>query len=293
MKRNVQRLALFITIALLFVLIAVQSNSVPVAASGLDLRLYPIIPAIRGIVASRAYQLAYRGRRYGNRMDVFSKIGDSITAWDYSLTPIGAGGLRLGNFGNLQGVVAFFTHDANSFASISFAAHDAWTTYDLLNPAQARQGACAPGETPVQCELRASRPGVALIMIGTNDLVYGNPGAFRYNLEQIVTLVEHAGVIPVLSTIPHRRDKPQLDGRVYDYNVQIVQVALEHGAPLWNYWLAVEGLPANGVSIDGVHPSLPGDHNTAIFDAEHLSAGWTVRNLTALQVLDALMPVLK
>ncbi len=290
MKRKGSWFALLMTIAVLF---GIHSSNVPVAASGLDLRYYPIIPVIRGTVAARAYQLVYRGRRYGNRPDVFSKIGDSITAWDYSLTPIGAGGLRLGNFGNLQRTVAFFTRHANSFAAISFAAHDAWTTYDLLNPAQAKPGACAPGETPIQCELRANRPAVALIMIGTNDLAYGNPAAFRANLDQIVTQVEHQGVIAVLSTIPHRRDKPGLDGRVYDYNVQIVQVALAHGAPLWNYWLAVEGLPANGVSIDGVHPSLPGDHNTAIFDPEHLSAGWTMRNLTALEVLDALIPVLQ
>jgi len=290
MKRTGFLLPLLMTLT---ILTEAYSSLSPAAASGLDLRLFPIIPAIRGAVAGRAYQLAYRGRRYGNRLDVFSKIGDSITAWDYSLTPIGAGGLRLGNFGNLQRTVSFFTRDANSFAAISFAAHDAWTSYDLLNPALAKQGACAKGETPVQCELRASRPGVALIMIGTNDLEYNNPAAFRANLDQIVTLVEHQGVIPVLSTIPHRRDKPGLDGRVYDYNVAIVQVALAHAAPLWNYWLAVEGLPANGVSIDGVHPSLPGDHNTAIFDAEHLQAGWTMRNLTALQVLDALMPVLQ
>src|SRR5258708_18781901 len=157
----------------------------------------------------------------------------------------------------------------------------------------AKRGGGGAGETRIRWELRANRPAVALMMIGTNDLAYGNPAAFRGNLDQIVTQVEHQGVIAVLSTIPHRRDKPGLDGRVYDYNVAIVQVALAHGAPLWNYWLAVEGLPANGVSIDGVHPSLPGDHNTAIFDPEHLSAGWTMRNLTALQVLDALIPVLQ
>src|SRR5258708_26161588 len=124
MQRKRIWLALLLTIT---VLLGIQSSNVPVAASGLDLRYYPIIPVIRGTVATRAYQLAYRGRRYGNRPDVFSKIGDSITAWDYSLTPIGAGGLRLGNFANLQRTVAFFTRHANSFAGISFARHDAWT----------------------------------------------------------------------------------------------------------------------------------------------------------------------
>ena len=77
------------------------------------------------------------------------------------------------------------------------------------------------------------------------------------------------------------------------FNVAIVQVATEQAVPLWNYWLAMERLPNHGMSGDGVHPSQPPDGNTAIFDGFHLQFGFNMRNLTALQVLNALRPLLR
>jgi hypothetical protein len=163
----------------------------------------------------------------------------------------------------------------------------------LIDPAKADHTVCKPTETPIDCELRITKPSIALIMIGTNDLKENNIAVFSANLHRILTIVENHDVIPVLSTIPYRRDDPALQGRVPAYNQAIVQVATARSEPLWNYWLAVNSLPANGVSIDGIHPSIPGDHETAIFDSSHLQFGFTMRNLTALQVLQSLMAVLK
>ncbi len=149
------------------------------------------------------------------------------------------------------------------------------------------------GKTPVGCEMAVVRPAVALIMIGTNDLSDGDVRAFRSNLTRIVSIVESYGVIPVVSTIPYRRDSPELQDRAIAYNDAIIRVALTYNVPLWNYWLAVEPLPGNGVSVDGVHPSVPPDQNTAIFDNMHLQFGFTMRNLTAMQVLNSLLPILR
>src|SRR5258708_38008361 len=99
---------------------------------------------------------------------------------------------------------------------------------------------------------------------------------------------EGRGDLPALSPTHNRLDYPYLAARIDSYNAVIAQPALAHSDPLWNYWLATNGLPNSGLSADRLHPSLPGDQNTAIFDDAHLSAGATVRNLTALQVLDAL-----
>ncbi|MBX3086232.1 MAG: SGNH/GDSL hydrolase family protein [Anaerolineae bacterium] len=269
----------------------------PSAAAGDLARRYPVIPPLRGGVASQVRALVRTGKRLGNRLNVFSKIGDSITAFPYFLVPVGAGGLQLGGYGNLQDTVNFFMTEtartSNSFANHSLGAREAWTTADLLDPAQADGSVCEAGETPLSCELRVVKPSVALIMIGTNDLVVGDVAGFRSRLTQIIRVVKRAGVVPVLSTIPNRFDPEAVLANVGAYNDVIVQIANNQAIPLWNYWLALDPLPENGVSTDHVHPSVPADGNTAVLDDAHLSYGFPMRNLTALQVLDALRPFLK
>ncbi len=290
-------LILSVILALVIPLI-LDSAPVQAAPPHIDLRAYPVVPAIRGAVASRVRTIARVGKKNGNRSTVFSKVGDSITDWGYFLNPIGSGGLRIGAYGNLMGVVNWYSQEMarnnNSFANLSMAAHGAWTTWSLLTPGGNFDiSVCGGGESPLVCELRVSRPAVALIMIGTNDLPHGDLNAFAANLNQILWTCENSGVVPVLSTIPYRMDNPYLFNRVDAYNDVIVQVAMAHNIPLWNYWLALERLPNHGVSTDNVHPSVPYDGNTAIFDADHLQAGFTMRNLTALQVLNSVLPLLR
>jgi hypothetical protein len=261
------------------------------------LRRYPVIPGIRGGVATQVRYLVRVGKQQGNRLDVFSKVGDSITAWGTFLVPVGSGGLRLEQYGALQGTVNFFgqtmARTNNAFANESLAAWGGWSSGDLLDPARAIPGGCGAGETPLDCELRLTRPAVALIMIGTNDIPGGNVEAFRANLIRIVSIVKRHGVIPVVSTLPYRMNSQATMDLTDTFNVAIVQVATAQAVPLWNYWLAMEALPNHGVSGDGVHPSQPPDGNTAIFDDGHLQYGFNMRNLTALQVLSVLQPYLR
>jgi hypothetical protein len=289
--------------AFILLLVVILTFAIPFDSSGttyaappsIDLHGLPVVPKINGGVYARARALIQRGKRKGNRVNVFSKIGDSITSWNFFLANVG--GAQLGDYAKLGNVIAKYSGEpartANSFANLSLAAHDAWASGDLLDPARAEPGTCAPGETPIGCELRVTRPTVALIMIGTNDLPGGDVAQFRANLNRILTIVEANYVVPVVSTIPYRRDNPELQDRVPAFNDVIVRVARAHNAPIWNYWLAMESLPGNGVSVDGIHPSLPPDYNTVAFDADHLQYGFTMRNLTALQVLQSLMPLLR
>src|SRR5262249_10915506 len=204
----------------------------------------------------------------------------------------GLGALRIGSYSSLQGTVNFFSQAVarthNSFANLSLAAHGGWTSADPLNAALASPGVCQSGETPLDCELRVVKPSVALIMFGTNDVTWINIDAFRTNLNTIITVCENHGVIPVLSTTLAREDVPGYAGRVDSYNAVIAQTAMARSIPLWNFWAATIGLPNHGLAGDKVHPSVPGDQNTCFFDNDHLSAGTTVRNLTAVQVLNAL-----
>jgi hypothetical protein len=175
----------------------------------------------------------------------------------------------------------------NSFSNRSFAAENGWTTESVLTPGN-RPGDtpddCLPGEVPLVCELRIVRPAVALIMLGTNDVTYLPIDLYRANLSRIVETCIGMGVIPVLSTIPHRGG---LEGQVAAFNDLIVQLAYGYDVPLWDYAAAMRVLPDGGLSGDWVHPNTPPGDLVAYFTPANLYYGYTVRNLTALQVLDA------
>jgi hypothetical protein len=244
-------------------------------------------PAVVPTVGGRAHRIFLAGQRLGNRADVFSKVGDSITATSLFLTPIGVGGLQLGGYTYLQPVVDYFSQSIarthNSFANESLAARGGWTSGDLLDTAWGEQLGC-PGQSPLVCEYSLVRPSVALIMIGTNDILLEVSNAqYQANLETIVQTTIDMGIIPVISTIP---DNTVVPGRVAEINAIIINVASAYNIPLWNYWSALQGLPGVGISGDGVHPSA-GPFETGVFTPEAIIYGYNVRNLTALMVLDA------
>lgn len=244
-------------------------------------------------VGVRSQQIYARGQQMGNRANVFSKVGDSISTSPEFLYPVGVGGLRLGGYSYLQPTVDYFstatarTH--NSFANDSIAVRSGWTTFDILSPANSRAGVCQPGETPLECEYRVVRPAFALIMIGTNDIRHGvTLATYQANLQQIVTISIEMGVVPVVSTVPFINDGVN-GGRVAAFNNAIRSIAAANAIPLWDYYAAIEGLPNYGLSSDNVHPSSePQTAQTAIFEGYYLTFGYNMRNLTALQVLDVL-----
>lgn len=86
------------------------------------------------------------------------------------------------------------------------------------------------------------------------------------------------GVIPILST---KADNEEGD---FSINATIAKLAWEYEVPLLNYWLAVQTLPDYGLQEDRVH--LTWGRNF-FDDPEAMSKAWPVRNLTALQALDA------
>lgn len=243
-------------------------------------------------VGRNARDIFLRGQQMGNRADVFSKVGDSITADLHFLYPFGWGTYNLRSYSSLQPVVNHFStttaRENNSFANPSLAASSGWTSSTILNPAEAWPGACPSGESPLVCEYHLVKPAVALVMVGTNDVALLPSDAFAANLGQITQTSIDMGVIPVLSTIPPR---PEFQAQVDDFNRIIRETAQTYAVPLWDYNAALQRLPNFGL-WDGIHPSAPGlapDDYAASADLspENLSYGYTVRNLTALQALDA------
>ncbi len=243
-------------------------------------------PFVSGL-SGRAREIFQKGKSLGNRPNVFSKVGDSITASAYFLTPIGNGQYELGQYGSLGGVIGYFSsenaREGNSFNNRSLAANGGWSAFNVL---QAVNGPCGV-ETPLICEYKLTKPAVALIMFGTNDAGSGSPGPFSGWMHQIVQTSIDMGVVPVLSTIPPKRINADQSARVDTFNQVIRQVAQEYQVPLMDLFAVMDSAPNGGMGSDGMHPSIPPDGATCRFTAENLQYGFTIRNLATLQALDA------
>lgn len=251
-----------------------------------ELSPYPYITG----VGSRAREIFEAGQQLGNRPNVFSKVGDSITYTGAYLTPFGKGNYDLGVYTYLQPIIDFYTSEpartSDSFQNESLAAYNGWRAETVLAPSKADKQVCELGENPLVCEYRVTRPAVALIMLGTNDVIPTTPRQFEQQMRRILDISIEMGVIPVLSTIPEYK-QVNMHQEVADFNAIITGLAQEYQIPLWDFHLILNGLPNNGIGEDGVHPSVSYSH-PAEFTTDYLGLGMTVRNLSTLQVLDAL-----
>lgn len=263
-----------------------------------------VVPRIDAAMKTRLRGILARGGAAGMRPDVFAKVGDSITQDPAFLTAFGCGLAHYGNHGSLARVVERFSRvelppdpsfapcdAANAFTRRSAAVRHGWTSADLLRPLREPRPGCRVGvDRPIGCEIARIRPGIALVMIGTNDTgIRAEPDRFEANLRRVLDELVVAGVIPVVSTIPHRFFPRGAEGRVGPYNEAIRRVASDLGIPLWDYWRALDRVKNKGMSYDGLHPSAYG--NGADLRPEALGYGYNIRNLTALQVLGHLAAV--
>jgi len=228
-------------------------------------------------VSSAAREIYQKGLDLGNNPDAFSKVGDCnslsvrfLTYYDKEPAP---DYYNLEAYSYLQPVIQQFR---GSFKRESLAVGDGFNTSAILAPFRADPQFCETTESPLECEYRIHKPSFAFIVIGTDD--YLKADKFEANVRAIVDISIEHGVVPILAT---KAD----DANQLDYNPIIAKVAAEYGVPLWNLWLAQQPLPFHGLA-DNMHPN--GEFAAFDFSDANLAAwGWPVRNLTALQVLDA------
>ena len=97
-------------------------------------------------------------------------------------------------------------------------------------------------------------------------------------MRQILNILVSRNVVPILST---KGDNLEGDHRI---NRTIACLAQEYDIPLWNFWAAIQPLPNHGLQPDHEHLTYG---NTDFDDNHALQSAWTIRNLTALQTLDA------
>ena len=281
----------------------VMASSTPAPSPTLptaDLNAIPVIPVFSpGMIANLRSVYDVGVNTFGNSPYHFIKVGDDNTSASAFLTGFGDGEYNLDSFAGLEGVISFFGQETrnengisrNSFNANSVAAVAGWTAETPLQPNSNPVQSCQPNEPPLNCELRLGRPSIALIMFGTNDVVWftNSPDVFSGNLQAIVTQCLSNGTIPVLSTIPERLDNLVPTETILRFNTIIVDVANAYSIPLWNLWSAIRDLPNSGVSDGGVLLSSPPEGALLPTDLSMsgLAYGFNQRNLSALQVLDA------
>ncbi len=237
----------------------------------------PIIPT----VSPAMHGIFQRGLALGNNPRAFSKVGDceSSPNWFLGDFDLGPRYYDLGEYNYLSGVIQYF---AGSFARTSLAARPGFSTGSMLNPAWSNPDQCKPKETPLACEYRVHKPSLVFIMLGTNDVYHLD--VFESNLRTIIRFSLDRGVVPILST---KADNLEGDGRV---NAVVARLAREYNLPLWNFWLAVQPLPNGGLQPDGAHITWKPNR---FDDPVAMTYGWPVRNLTALQTLNAVWEAVK
>lgn len=203
----------------------------------------------------------------------FSKVGDSISfSWAYLFDF--AFDYDLGPYTYLQSTVDDYM---DSFiVNPPIAAYPGWTSEDVL-----LEGNSSCGQlSPLECAYIIEDPDIALILLGTNDVAQNTSlEDYRDHMQQILDITNEYHVIPVLITIPPFRDREEL---VEAYNFILRDLAYTKGVYLIDYWAK---FPEKGLSMDGVHPSVPLDHKSAYFDVDHLQYGFNVLNLNILQML--------
>jgi len=251
---------------------AIATNTVRPTLAPEAWKELPIIPVI-GPNVVKIYQ---RGIELGNNPQSFSKIGDcgSTPAWFLGDFDRGPRFYSLGEYQNLNAVIEAFH---GSYSRTSLAAKSGFNASSIFSALWADPKQCQSGESPLACEYRVNRPVIAFIMLGSNDVFH--PKEFEPQMRKIIEDSILQGVIPVLST---KADNTEGDGSI---NSTIARLAQEYDIPLWNYWRAVQDLPDKGLQSDQVHLTWGPNR---FDDALTMTRAWPVRNLTALQTLDAI-----
>lgn len=271
--------------------VTLASFSVTVTAAGpsFDLNAYPVVPQLteRGVAMLR--QVYDSGvLNFGNRAGAFSKVGDESVASDAFLAPFAGDQYNLGNFTSLQSLVDTYratpVHGddpaVNSFNVDSVAAEAGFAIDSLWMPPEPGAPCDGPASaTALGCEFAATRPSIALISFGAENVTFMNPDQFRSELQVLVMdSLSQYGVIPVLATIP--AGGGYTTEQLAEYNRVIVEVATQSDVPLWNLWRAMH---ERGIG----DPFSVAPEGAGVLTDGALSYGYNVRNFTALQTLAA------
>ncbi len=236
------------------------------------------VPPLPPNASRHAREIYQRGLAAGNNPHAFSKAGDChstfpnfLGAYDtpntYSLSA---------HYDYLRATIVQFK---GSFARESMVASNGQTLDMMFEAKWANPNVCKSGETPLECEVRTHKPSIMFVSLGTNEFLYTSEHYEAQMRRLIFYLLDH-GVLPIISTKADNREFTNHLNRINE------RLAKEYDVPFWGFWSAVQELPNHGLAENYIHLS----YSTRIFyfdDPAALQLGWTIRNLSGLQALDA------
>jgi hypothetical protein len=248
----------------------VSPTPVPPLSEGEWMSL-PVIPEL----SERALEIYVEGVRSGNDPRSFSKVGDCqnvpsmfVSIFDHP------GFFTLGEENDyLSKTIEWYQ---GSFEYESEAVRRGFNAASVVSPVWADPDVCEIGEDPLSCELRIHNPSVAIVSLET--WWAGNPDNYEKYVRQILETLIDNGVLPIVAT---KADNLEGDHHI---NSILAGLANEYQIPLWNFWSAVQPLPNHGLMEDGFHLTFAPNQ---FDDPLVMQAAWPWRNLSALQVLDA------
>jgi len=251
---------------------AITATSTSIPLDPAEWKTWVVIPSF-----SPEMQAVYaRGQSLGRDVHVVSVIGDCESSSDWFLKDFSKDEryYNLGPYADLQETIDFF---GPSLGYRSYAAIRGATATTVLTPLWADPQVCESNETPLSCEYRLHNPAFAFIALGTNDV--HKPDQFEPKMREIIDYSLIQGIVPILVT---KADNLEGDESI---NLTIAKLSVEYQLPVWNFWAAVQPLPDRGLQNDQSHLTF----GSNFFDKpENLKRAWPIRNLTALQVLEAM-----
>jgi hypothetical protein len=259
----------------------------PIPTASLEPEPWKSLPIIPGGVSQNIIAVFQRGLARGRDPGRFSKIGDCQNISPYFLNVFDdQSKYRLGDqYAYLQPTIDLFK---GSWSRSSVATHGGFNAATVLSSFWTlipRPDVCNKGETPVACEIRVNNPSYAIISM--EEAWSGDLQKYDHYMRLLVEYVLSQDVVPIIAT---RAETPNASISI---NQTVAQIAYDYSIPLWNFGVATLALPDYGLSNDEFHLT-PGtvEANYYFDDPARMQLGWTWRNLTALQSLDAVSRLL-
>ncbi len=237
-----------------------------------DWQELPIFPTE---ISERAREIYQRGIEMGNDPSHFSKLGDCQNITTYFLAVYNhPDQYTLGeHYQHLQETIDYY---GDSWSRESMSVKGGFNVASVFNPMLSNREFCEKNESPLACELRIYKP--SIVLISMEEWWNGDTDKYENYLRKIIDTVIDHGALPILAT---KADNLEGDHAI---NRSIANLAYEYEIPLWNFWAAVQPIPSKGLLKDGFHLTHGVNNFTS---SAQLKRGWVQRNLTALQVLDA------
>jgi Tol biopolymer transport system component len=227
---------------------------------------WPVVPSVTG----HAIEIYRKGLAMGLDPNAFSKVGDC-----QSVKAAFMGYLDLGNYPatfstNYPELQETVDHFKGHFNTDGQAVRGGFNAAAVLSPLWADPQACLPGENPLECELRITRPIIVFVRM---EIWWDGRTVEQYVvlMHRILDTIIAHGAVPILAT---KADNVEGDNSL---NLATARLAYEYDLPLWNFWASVQSMPAHGMETQPPHN-----------DGFHIStAAWSVQSFTALQALDS------